>query len=75
MIDQFISEFASCLELPQGSVTPETKLAEIEKLDSMGRLSVMAMADAKYGVVLDAPTLDDCITVSDLFGRISKAGS
>lgn len=75
MIDEFVREFEACLEISQGSIAPETVLAEVDKFDSMGRLSVMAMADSKFGVILDADTLDACVTVGDLFDHINKARS
>jgi acyl carrier protein len=71
-IQEFIQAFEEALELPAGQVEPGTHLSSITRYDSMGRLSVMAMADTKFGVVLDADALERCRTVSDLYTLVQK---
>jgi acyl carrier protein len=65
-IQEFIQAFEEALELPGGQVKPDTLLSSIARYDSMGRLSVMAMADTKLGAVLDADAMQRCRTVADL---------
>jgi acyl carrier protein len=69
---EFIQAFEEALELPAGKVKPDTQLSSITRYDSMGRLSVMAMADTELGVVLDADALEKCRTVSDLYDLVRK---
>jgi len=70
---QFIQAFEEALELPGGQVTPDTLLSDIARYDSMGRLSVMAMADTKLGVLLDADDMERCRTIADLYALVHKA--
>jgi len=72
-IQEFIQAFEEALELPAGTVKAKTRLADIARYDSMGRLSIMAMADTKLRVVLDAGAMDQCQTIADLHGLIQKA--
>jgi acyl carrier protein len=71
MIDEFISRVEDALEVSSGTLTPETRLESIEEFDSMGRLSVMAMVDSEYGVVLTGAQLEECQTVGDLYNLAS----
>lgn len=49
-----------------GSLTPDKPLAEVPQWDSLARLTVIALADAEYGVNLTASDLNACITVGDI---------
>jgi acyl carrier protein len=69
---EFIQAFEEALDLPGGQVKSDTLLSSIVRYDSMGRLSVMAMADTKFGVVLDADTMERCRTVADLHALVQK---
>jgi hypothetical protein len=71
-MQEFIQAFEEALELPGGQITPDTLLSSITRYDSMGRLSVMAMADTKLGVVLDADAMERCRTISDLHVLVQK---
>ena len=69
---EFIQAFEEALELPTGQTKPDTLLSDIARYDSMGRLSVIAMADIKLGVLLDADGLDRCRTIADLHALVQK---
>lgn len=71
-IQEFIQAFEEVLEIPGGQTKPDTLLSSISRYDSMGRLSIMAMADSKLGVVLDADALARCRTISDLHMLVQK---
>ena len=74
-MEDFIRAFEEALEIPPGQTQPATRLADISKLDSMGRLSVMAMADSKFGILLEADQLDRCQTVADLHAVLARPGA
>jgi acyl carrier protein len=54
------------LQADPASVAMDTKLQDIPEYDSMGRLSVLAMLDGHYGVMVSAEELEACDTVRDL---------
>lgn len=65
-IEQFIAAFEEELQLSPGGIRPGTRLADIPRFDSMGRLGFMAMIDTKLGLVIDADRLEKCQTIADL---------
>jgi acyl carrier protein len=69
----FIQDFEAELQLAAGTVSPSMPLAAVPRFDSMGRLSLLSMVDAKYGVALDADALDRCPTVAALHATIAAA--
>jgi len=71
-IDTFLHDFEDELQLPAGSIRADMALRDVPRFDSMGRLSFMAMADAKYGVVIEADTLDRCPTVAALHAAVAR---
>ncbi len=72
MIDNFVREFEKCLGKPAGSVKATTTLAEVPELDSLGRLSVIAMVDVTFKVALRPEWFDTCATVADLYAAMSR---
>jgi len=51
-------------------VKPENVLKDLETWDSLAILSVMAMADAQFGVVIKAEEMRSLVTVADLANLI-----
>jgi len=71
MVEDFAHEVEKSLDKAAGSITPDTPLSGIPELDSLGRLSVMAMVDSIYHVTLAADMFDTCKTVRDLHVAVS----
>ena len=63
---EFLTELENVLELDNGVLKLDTKLADIEVWDSLAVLSFMAMMDANYGATVIPSKLPECIVVSDL---------
>ena len=70
MMDEFLVEMAEILE--EDSVVPTDELSGFESWDSLAELSVLAMADARFGVRVTAPELRSAATVGDLYGLITS---
>ena len=71
-LPEFIHAFAEELQIPAEPLTATTRLADIPRFDSMGRLAFMAMIDTRLGLILDADALDRCATIADLHALVSK---
>lgn len=74
-IQDFISNFADQFDETDASVfTPETKFREIEEWSSLTALSIIAMVDEEYDVILKGDDIIQSETVSDIIeivkGRI-----
>ena len=70
---EFIQHFEENVEgLEPGNVTMETELSSIPQWDSLAVLTVLAMADAEYGVTLTGNDLADCKTVGDIHSLVQQ---
>jgi acyl carrier protein len=61
---QFYEQLAQILDLEE--VKPENALKDFETWDSLAILSVLAMADSKYGVTIKAEEIRSVVTAEDL---------
>jgi acyl carrier protein len=69
-----LSHFIATLEIElgqePGTLSPEEELSAIADLDSIGRLSLIALCDSQFGFVLKVPDLDACRTVAELHALV-----
>ncbi|MFZ1072547.1 MAG: acyl carrier protein [Verrucomicrobiia bacterium] len=61
---EFYQRLAAILDLE--TVKPEDVLKDFESWDSLAVLSVLAMADSKYGVSIKAEEIRSVVTAADL---------
>lgn len=75
-IASFVNHFESAIDgIEPGSVSGDTVLDSIPVWDSLALLSVLAMADAEYGVTVSGVEVRGCKTVADIHKLIlSKKG-
>jgi acetyltransferase-like isoleucine patch superfamily enzyme/acyl carrier protein len=74
-LPEFIEAFAWELQIAPGPLAAATRLADVPRFDSMGRLAFMAMIDTRLGVVLDADALDRCATLGDLHALVASTAA
>jgi acyl carrier protein len=70
MNDEFLSEMAEILE--ETRVAPEDLLEGFASWDSLAVLSVVAMADAKFGINLSSKEVNGASTIQSLYDLISN---
>lgn len=61
----FCELLATTLQISE-NLRPETPLLDIPEFDSMGQVSVRAMADEQFHRILSDADFAKCVTVSDL---------
>jgi acyl carrier protein len=61
---EFYQRLAAILDIEE--VKPENVLKDYEQWDSLAILSVLAMADSKYGVTIRADEIRQVVTAGDL---------
>ena len=72
-MNELLTELVDILEVE--AVKPEDKLKGFDSWDSLSALSVIVMAESRYGVTLAAPELKAVETVQNLYDLIqSKRG-
>jgi acyl carrier protein len=73
MEKKFIDLFAEVLELESNQqLTTATIFRELEEWDSLAYLSVIAMIDEEYDVVIEGNDFKKLITIGDLINEIQK---
>jgi acyl carrier protein len=61
---EFCQRLAEILDIEE--VKPENVLRDFEQWDSLAVLSVLAMADSKYGVTIRADEIRSVVTAAEL---------
>jgi len=72
MEDRFIEQLKEILEMGNGDVKPEDKFRDYENWDSLTALSVIAMMDDEFGVIINAEEFRKLVKVSDLIEAVKK---
>jgi len=72
MEDKFISLFKETMEAENEILTPETKFRALENWDSLRFLSVLAMLDEEYDVIIEGNDFQKLETIQDLIDEIKK---
>ncbi len=71
---QHFALFEEALELPAGTLSRDTVIADVEQWDSLGWLTIMSVVDERLGAQLDAKQLRRVQTVGDLVDYINSLG-
>ncbi len=74
-INAFIKNVADQFEETDIEFTPETKFRELTEWSSLMALSVIAMVDDEYGVVIKGDDLRSVVTIQDLFQIVKSRKS
>jgi len=69
---EFLDAIAEILELEEGELKGDEKLADLEEWDSLAFLSVIAMADEEFDVVIQGEQLEKITTVNDLVALVQE---
>ena len=70
--DKFLFLFAECFDPAPDSLNMMSLLTTLENFDSLARISVIAMIDTEYAVILKHAVLDSCETVEELFELMQR---
>lgn len=54
------------MELDEGTLTPETNLADIEEYDSMAKLSLIVLMNDEFGKKLNSNQIKEFKTIQDI---------
>ena len=72
MSDKFIDLFKETLEITDDSVQLNTEFRKLPQWDSLAFLSVIAMIDEEYDVVIEGNDFIKLITVADVINEIKN---
>ena len=72
-IEEFIANFAAQLdETDTESITAETRFKELDEWSSLTALSIIAMVDDEYDVIIKGNDILKSDTIQDLCGIVEK---
>lgn len=72
-INKFIIDFIDQFEeLNANTITPQTVFKDLDEWSSLSALSIIAMANEEYGVMLKGEEIRTAVTVEDLFNIIKS---
>lgn len=69
---QFLNALEDILELEQNTLSGQEILLDIEQWDSLAFLSVIAMADEHFDIVIQGDKLEKINTVNDLVSLVEE---
>jgi acyl carrier protein len=72
MEEKFIELFKTTLEIEGAEIDLKTKFRDLENWDSISFLSVLAMIDEEYDVIIEGNDFRKLITIEDLIYEIQK---
>jgi len=72
-MNDFISAFEETLDLPAGSVGPQTVYRDLPDWDSLAQLAVMTIIEDVYKKVVDPAIIRNSRTVGDLLAAVQAA--
>ena len=68
---QFLNSLEEILELDDNTLKGDEALIEIEQWDSLAFLSVIAMADENFDIVIEGDKLEGIQSVNDLVALVA----
>ena len=72
MEEKFITLFKETLEMEDQDIALDTKFRDLENWDSLSFLSVLAMLDEEYDVVIEGNDFRQLVTIEDLINEVKK---
>ena len=72
MESKFLELIVEVLELENASITMDDKFRDYDEWDSLARLSLIAMIDDEYDVVIQDDVFKILITLDDLYKEIQS---
>jgi acyl carrier protein len=72
METKFIELFKETLEIGGTDIDLNTKFRDLENWDSLSFLSILAMLDEEYDVIIEGNDFRKLVTIEDLINEIKK---
>jgi len=72
MEQKFIELFKTALEIENGEINLNTKFRDLENWDSLSFLSMLAMIDEEFDVIIEGNDFRKLITIEDVINEVKK---
>lgn len=71
-VQEKITELEEIMDLEEGSLKEESILEEYEEWDSLSKLSLIAFAKRRFGIVLSTEQIKMFVTVGDICSALKE---
>lgn len=72
MIDNFIENFKETLDIEDRDLNMSDEFREYEEWDSIANLSVIAMIDVEYDIIIENKEFKNIKTLQELWNKIQE---
>ena len=72
MLENFLKLFKETLDIEDREINLSDDFRSYDEWDSIGNLSIIAMIDEEYGIVIEGPHFKNLKTLQDLWDKIEK---
>jgi len=72
MEERFMEQLKEIFDLDNKEILLDDKFRDYEKWDSLTNLSLLAMLDSEYGVMIGSKDFNGLKTVGDLLSEVTK---
>jgi len=72
MEEKFIEQLKEILEISDREIFLDDKFREYKEWDSLAYLSVIAMIDEEFDIVIETPEFKKLLTVGDLINEVIR---
>lgn len=72
MKDQFLAQVKDTLEITDREINFTDNFKEYDEWDSLNLLSIIAMIDEEYGVIIDSNSMSKINTIEELYNAVES---
>jgi acyl carrier protein len=72
MKDQFLAQVKDTLEITDREINFTDNFKEYDEWDSLNLLSIIAMIDEEYGVIIDSNAMSKINTIEELYNAVES---
>ena len=72
MLENFLKLFKETLDIEDREISLSDEFRSFDEWDSIGNLSIIAMIDEEYGIVIEGSNFKNLKTLGDLWDEIEK---
>lgn len=70
MQEKIISLIEEILQVPAGTITPDTKIEDVEKWDSLAHVMIIGALDERLGISIPLDEAVELTSVAEILNRV-----
>ena len=70
--DRLVALVAEALQLPAGSLNPDSTSAELDEWDSLGLLQILMRVEEEFGISVDMEAAEELASIAEILDYIER---